>query len=263
MRAHQSKHINKLKVKTNTIIVSLFFSYLIAGNFISAQKKIKTPKLKFESSISLKIPEPSDITLSPSGNSFYIVSDDAILFETDLQGTVLRKSNVIKGIDFEGVWSDDKYVYVADETARKIHLYEHQDLKHVKTLNFSYSGGRNKGVESITYNKAKQVFVLITETDPSIIFETDSNFIQLNEKEWKASRDVSAATYHEDHIWLLSDEDMTVFKCNPLTYEVVGKWKINVLNPEGIAFDKNNRMIILSDDLERMYFFSHPELNQK
>lgn len=252
-----------MTVKTNTIIFTLLFYFLTASHYTSAQKRVKTPQLKFESSISLKIPEPSDIALSPSKNSFYIVSDNAIVYETDLQGTVLRKSEVIKGIDFEAVWADEKYVYVVDETTRKIHLLEHKDLKHIKTLNFTYSGGRNKGFESITYNKAKQAFVLITETEPSVIFETDSNFVQLNEKEWNHSRDVSAATYHQDHIWILSDEDMTVFKCDPLTYEVVGKWKINVLNPEGIVFDSSNRMIILSDDLERMYFFSHPEFTQK
>lgn len=249
-------------MKTNTIIFTALFFFGAIGSYASAQKKTKTPSLKFESSVSLKIPEPSDIALSPSGNSFYIVSDNAILLETDLQGTVIRKSDVVKGIDFEGVWSDDRYVYVADETTRKIHLYSHKDLAHEKTLNFSYPGGRNKGVESITYNAAKKAFVLITETDPSIIFETDSNFVQLNEKEWNNSRDVSAATYHNDHIWILSDEDMTVFKCDPLTYEVIDRWKINVLNPEGIAFH-NNQMMILSDDLERMYFFSHPEPTRK
>ena len=250
-------------MKKNTIIFTALFFLILVGNTVSAQKKPKVPTLKFESSVSLKIPEPSDITLSPSGKSFYIVSDNAILFETDLEGTVIRKTEAVKGIDFEAVWSDENYVYVADETTRKIHLYSHKVLKHEKTLNFAYSGGRNKGVESITFNKAKNTFILITETDPSVIFETDSNFVQLNEKEWTFSRDVSAATYHQEHIWILSDEDMTVFKCNPFTYEIVGQWKINVLNPEGIAFDNNNRMIILSDDLERMYFFNHPESVQK
>lgn len=250
-------------MKKHTLIFSILFSSLITGNWASAQKKTKAQPLKFESSVSIKIPEPSDIALSPSGKSFYIVSDNAILFETDLQGTVLRKSDIIKGIDFEGIWSDEHYIYLADETTRKVHLLNHSDLKPLRTLNFTYSGGRNKGIESITYNQAKKRFVLITESDPAIIFETDSNFVQLNEKEWNNSRDVSAATYYQDHIWILSDEDMTVFKCNPLTYEIIGKWKINVLNPEGIVFDKNNRMIILSDDLERMYFFTHPESTQK
>lgn len=245
-----------------TIIYTFVVAAISFGN-VFAQKKAKTPKIKFESSVSLKIPEPSDIALSPSGNSFYIVSDNAILFETNLEGKIIRKSDVIKGIDFEGVWSDEKYVYVVDETTRKIHLMSHKDLKQVRTLNFTYSGGRNKGVESITFNKAKNAFVIITETEPSMIFEVDSNFVQLNEVEWHHSRDVSAATYYQNHIWILSDEDMTVFKCNPTTYEVVGKWKINVLNPEGIAFDNNNRMIILSDDLERMYFFANPESSQK
>lgn len=244
-------------MKKHIIILSFCFSFF--GNFVFAQKKNKIQTIKFQSSISLKIPEPSDIALAPNGNSFYIVSDDAILFETDLQGNALRKSTEIKGIDFEAIHADEKYIYVVDETTRKIHLYNHTDLKHVKTLSFPYSGGRNKGIESITFNQAKNAFVLITEADPCLIFETDSNFVQRNEITWKHSRDVSAATYHDNHIWLLSDEDMTVFKCNPLTYQVVEKWKINVLNPEGIAFDKTERMIILSDDLERMYFFTNPE----
>lgn len=214
--------------------------------------------LNYDSWVYLDIPEPSDITLSRTGNSFYIVSDDGILFETDLRGNIIRRAS-FTGIDFEGVYADENAIYVVDETTRKIHQFSYSGLQLERTLTFPYSGARNSGFESITYNKQKGCFILITETNPVIIFEVDSNFRQLNEIKWNQSRDVSGATWYDGHIWILSDEDMMVFKCDPLTYRPLAKWEINVLNPEGIAFDENGQMYIVSDDLERLYFFKNPE----
>jgi uncharacterized protein YjiK len=120
-----------------------------------------------------------------------------------------------------------------------------------------YSGGRNKGFESLAFNEHKSCFVLITEKDPCIIIELDKDFRPTNEIRWTLARDISSATYYDNHIWLLSDEDMTVFKCNPKNYEVHSKWKINVHNPEGIVFHKE-KMLIVADDLERLYYFTQP-----
>jgi uncharacterized protein YjiK len=221
----------------------------------------KIPKLKFNRWVSVKIPEPSDICLSPDKNSFYIVSDNGILFETDLEGNIIRQSN-LTGIDFEGVHTDGKYIYVVDETPRKIHVVDIETFERVRTVEFPYQGGRNKGYEAITFNKHKNVFLLITEKEPVYIFEINKELTaRVNEFrfEHRNASDISAATYYDNHVWLLSDEGMTIFKCNPENYEVVAAWEINVLNPEGIAFLPDGSMVIAADDLERLYFFNNPE----
>jgi len=219
----------------------------------------KVKKLTPTSWKSIAVSEPSDICLHPNGDSFFIVSDDGFLFETDLKGNILRKADY-KGLDTEAVYADDNYVYAVEEFTRKIRLLDIKTLQVVRTLHYPYSGGRNKGYEAFTFNKAKNVFVLLTEKDPIYLFELNRDFQIINEVNLnKIARDISAATYYRDHLWLLSDEDMTVLKLNPISYTIVDKWQIPVLNPEGIAFDGKGNMMIISDDMQRMYFFESPD----
>lgn len=220
---------------------------------------IKIPSLKFTSWISIKVPEPSDIALAPDSQSYYVVSDDqAAVYQLDLEGRVLRQSKTL-GIDLEAVCARPDFLYVVDETPRKIYQLNYNNLEVNRTFNVPYSGGRNKGYEAIAYNETKKCFVLITEKDPVIIFELDLDFRQINEMYWKNARDISSATYYNGFMWLLSDEDMTVFKCDPKSYEIIQQWRINVHNPEGIVFN-GKQMLIIADDLERMYFFNNPEV---
>ena len=75
----------------------------------------------------------------------------------------------------------------------------------------------------------------------------------------KISRDISAATFYKDHLWLLGDEDMTVYKLNPKNYQVLNSLKLPVVNPEGLTFDTNGNLLILSDDMQLLYYFKNPE----
>ena len=219
----------------------------------------KIKKLKPERFVTLAIPEPSDLCFSFDKKSIFMVSDEGFLFETDKNGTIIRKAN-FEGVDCEAVFADEKFVYVVEETTREIKVFNLKDLTLEKTISLPYSGGRNKGYEAFTFNKSKNKYIVLTEKDPVFLFELDLEFKVFNKiKLEKIARDISAATYHNNFLWLLSDEDNTVFKLNPNNYEVLKKWKIKVLNPEGISFDENGNMLILSDDLKRLYFFKTPE----
>ncbi|MGK4567529.1 SdiA-regulated domain-containing protein [Flavobacterium sp. 3HN19-14] len=223
---------------------------------IYAQKAVS---IKPEKYISLDIPEPSDVCFRPDGKSMFIVSDNGFLFETDTEGKIIRKADYA-GLDNEAVYVDEKYVYAVEEVTRKIKIFDVNTLKLERTVNLPYSGGRNKGYEALTFNKAKNKFVILTEKDPVYLFELDADLKVVNEINMsKIARDISAATYYNNALWLLSDEDMTVFKLDPNTYEVLAKWKVPIINPEGIAFDKSGNLLIQSDDMKRLYFFKNPE----
>ena len=101
--------------------------------------------------------------------------------------------------------------------------------------------------------------VILTEKDPIYLFELNEDLSIYNEILLDGiARDISAATYHEDHLWLLSDEDRTVFKLNPNNYKVLGAWKFPIINPEGLVFNKKGQMVIVSDDMEKFFIFETP-----
>ena len=229
-----------------TFLMLLLFFY---GN---AQKLLPT-----ETWVSTEIPEPSDICLHPNGTSFFMVSDDGYLYEMDFQAKIIRQADY-QGYDCEGVYADEQFVYVVEEMTRKIKIFDIETLTLQRTIYVPYSGGRNKAYESLTFNKAKGVFVMFTEKDPIYLFELNKDFQVVNEIRMdKLARDISGATYYNDHLWVLSDEDRTIFKMNPKTYAVLDSWKLNVVNPEGIAFDKEGNLYIISDDMERLYKYTN------
>jgi uncharacterized protein YjiK len=220
----------------------------------------KIAKLKPVKSISVSIPEPSDICYHPKTDTFFIVSDNGILFETDRDGKILRKI-AQDDADFEAVYCDDQNTYAVDETHRNIYVYD-EALNKTKVVNVPFSGGRNRGYEAMAFNKNKSSFILVTEKDPITLFELDASFRITNQFDLsKIARDVSAAVYYDDFLWLLSDESMLVMKLNPMTYEVVGQWSLPVINPEGMAFDKDGNLLITCDDMQRIYYFNNPEKN--
>lgn len=225
--------------------------------FAFRNKDIPKHKLHFENFKSLKgIPEPSDIAYDQETGHFFIVSDHGILFETDLKGKVIRQA-AETGTDFEGVEIKNGYVFVADESGRKVYKYEKKDLKLSNTYATPYNGKPNKGFESITYNYSKNCFVLISEKNPTIIFEYNDSFKITNQYHFDKASDISAARYWKGAMYLLSDEDACILRCDPITYEVKEHYKFDILNPEGFVFDDSGNLTVVSDDLERIYFFKN------
>ncbi len=219
----------------------------------------KSTKVKPNQWISTKIPEPSDICMDPKTANFFVVSDDGILYETDQSGKINRKV-VEEDADFEAVYVDDNWVYAVNEKHRKVCIYDRLSLKKIRTLTVPYGGGRNRGFEALTFNSSTKKFILITEKDPITLFELDSNFQITNQIDLsKIARDISAASFYNDAIWLLSDEDRTVFKLDPISYEIKAKWQLPVINPEGLAFDQAGNVLITCDDMQRIYYFNKLE----
>ena len=219
-------------------------------------KEIPHCKFKFEGFKPLnKIPEPSDIVYDSASKHFFIVSDHGMLFECDLTGKIIRKAND-EGLDFEGVEVTDSFVYVSDETPRKVYKYNKTDLSLVRTYDVTWGGASNKAFESITYNPAKKCFILVSEA-PVVIIEYNNDFKEIGRQSFHGARDMSGARWYKGNIYLLSNLDETIFKCDPLTYDIKEYYKIDVLNPEGLAFDADGNVSVTSDDLQRIYFFKN------
>lgn len=214
-----------------------------------AQEKIKPVKVT-----NLKVPEPSDVCLSPDGSKLYIVSDNGYLYECSLEGEILREAEH-RGFDFEAVAAVGDEILVVEEMMRKIKVFRMKDLVQSRSIDLPYGGGRNKAYEALTFNAATQQYYLLTEKEPTYINVLNDKFEHLNQVRFKAARDISAATWNMGYLWLLSDEDATIFKVDPDNFAVLQSWRIPVINPEGLAFMPDGSLVITSDDLEKLYTF--------
>ena len=239
----------------------IFKKYILIGItlFSLSINAQKVGKLKPTKSVSVKIPEPSDICYDSKTDTFFIVSDTGVLYETDKDCKVLKKQDQ-KGTDFEAVYSDGSFVYAVDESNRTIYKYDIKTFKLIKSIVIPYDGARNKGYEAFDFNKTTNKYALLTESNPVLLFELDTDFKITNQTDLSAvASDISSARYYDGFLWLLSDEDMMLLKLNPTTFDVLKKWSLPVINPEGLAFDKNGNILISCDDMQRVYYFNNPE----
>ena len=215
--------------------------------------------LKHTWSKKLSIKEPSDICLNKTKDGFFFVSDDGILVETNLEGIVERKSP-FQGFDFEGVFADANGIYVMDERTRNVHSFNPADLSLKQSVEVNYNGGRNKGFESLTWNESKKCFIAFTEKEPTWVFELDQNFAVLNKQKVKGMSDISAAAFLNGKLFLLSDEDHAIFRYNPETYDLEKKFKLKIINPEGLCFGPDGSLYVVSDDMGILYRFDSSTL---
>ncbi len=218
-------------------------------------KDYKEIKTNFSYSRKLeKIPEPSDIVYDASSAHFFIVSDHGKLFECDTTGKILRKAD-FEGMDFEGVEVKDSFVYVSDETPRRVYKYRKSDLSLVDKYNVVWGGAMNRAYESIAYNYARSCFVMVGQ-QPPVIVEYDEHFKELRRQRFSTARDISGARWHNGQIYLLSNLDAGIYTCDPIDYSIRAFNKINVPNPEGVEL-VDGSLFIVSDNAQKMYVFNH------
>ncbi len=221
---------------------------LLCGGLVSAQSLKPTQKFK------IAIDEPSDIAYCTESNSCFVVSDNGQLYETSTEGKLVRKANLL-ATDLEGVFVRGEHVYAVDERLRKIYKLDRQTLTVKGVFTIPYYGPRNSGYEGMTFNPVKNCFVLVIEKNSPTILELDTQFRVINETVVKV-QDISAVTFQNGKLILLSDEEQAVLVLNPETYSIEKRFKIPVVNPEGISFLPDDRMMVLSDGMNKLFYFN-------
>lgn len=243
--------INSIKILKPVLII---VTSILLLSFIGLKNV-----LKYAEYVSLKIPEPSGISYCDVIDGFYIVSDNGFLYKTDKNGKVVSKADYV-GFDFEDVLFVDNQIFVVEEMTRDILVFNN-DLEKIKTYHIEYNGGRNKGFESIAYNPDNQHFYMAVEKEPCYIYEFDKHFNQINKTVFKNAGDISALTFYNNHLYVLSDEDNAVYRINKKTFEVIKTYYFSIINPEGICFNNKGQMYIVSDDMERLFTFDESLMN--
>lgn len=239
----------------------LVFPGLLASLGVAMAQR--PPLLHPSGSVAVQVDEPSDMAYVPGTVPplFHVVSDDGYVALMRADGSVVKRSGEV-AFDLEGALLHGAELLVVDERTRRILWMDTAGYRVTRRLTFPYAGGRNKGYEAILWNPAKQRFALITERDPVRITELDTAFRVVNEIDFdRGVRDISGATWHNGHPWLLADMDRELLKCDPQDFRVLERWTLPVLNPEGLAFGAEGTLYILSDDRQRLYTFPFQNTN--
>jgi uncharacterized protein YjiK len=227
-------------------IAILFF---LLSHLVKAQDALKPIKV-----LNSQCNEPSDILFL--NQRFWVLGDKAFLYEMTENAKV--KSTPISDFDLEGLATDGKYLYVSEETYQRIWVWDPQSGEVVKQIPFKHNGGRNEGVESLTYVAKEKSFYLATEKDPNIFYRTDEQFAIQEQFHIPGISEVSGMACYQGFSFVLSDEASTLFQVDFQNKKIIRQWKLPIINPEGVTFDDKGNLWICADDMQKIYQFNNP-----
>jgi uncharacterized protein YjiK len=217
------------------------------------------PMLRYTKKYKLQIAEPSDVCLSANKSSLYIVSDQGYLYETDFKGNIIRsKSGKLE--DCEGVAvKGNNEILVIEERKQNVQILDAGTFAIKSHITIPFKGKANSAFESITFDGTHWLF--FTEKSPCLLFIYSNELEFIEKKAVNMPADISAATWNNGKLWLLSDENAEVYLMKPSLTEIDKRFGINVKSAEGLAFLDDGSLVIVSDKNESLYYFNSPLLN--
>ena len=197
------------------------------------------------------IAKPTDIHTDLWKNIFYIVSEEGIIYLTDLKGKILKQSPKVRA-QFKAVFALSNEIYVSDKSNCLVHIYSrvYFDLQMSVLVPFEKKY-TNRGFTALTYNPIKRSFTLITKKDPLLIYELTPEALQLKniiDGTGSPILEVSAATYFQKKIWILSGKQKKIFAVDPMRYQILSTHALpaSIVDAEGLVFRRTWLYVVSS-----------------
>lgn len=201
--------------------------------------------------------EPSDLLYLDGSDEFLVLGDKAFLYRVNRSGERIGVLDV-SGFDLEAICEDDQNYYVSEETYQTILVIDKKTGVKIKDVPFKHAGGRNEGIEAMV-KMEDNTFLLATEKDPQIFFVCNNTFEVQETFHIEEIGEVSGMCYSNNKLYVLSDEEETIYEVDMRTRKVIRQWRMNVVNPEGIAMSLKKEIFIACDDMARIYTYSLPQ----
>ncbi|MEI6311229.1 MAG: SdiA-regulated domain-containing protein [Bacteroidota bacterium] len=230
----------------------MYYFLIIFCSYILNNQKI----IDYTAQSKIDIEEPSDIFFDIQTHHYFIVSDEGTLKVKDEQMKTIHTLKK-KGADFEAICVVDSFIYISEESSKRILQYDMNSYELVNTYDIHNFGSLNAGIEGLTYNKKTNTFFASYEKEPTAIIEFDIHFNQIRKVILKDVSDISSLYYYNNYLYVLSDEDASLLKFDPTSLHVVDKIKFKIINAEGVSFVDDNTFLIVSDASQKIYTFKY------
>lgn len=213
--------------------------------------------LKLLASYSLKVKEPSGLSLSLDKKSLWTVSDEGgRVYQVSLEGEILRQFKT--GLkDLEGIAVlDDSSLAVVSERTLQLRTFGMDGERRSEGV-IDLAKGGNNGPEALDYDPKEERYFVMKEKSPGMLIVLDKEMQELSRTEIHFAEDYSSIAHEpvRDHLWLLSDQSGNVHVVDH-QLNVMAEFSESVPQAEGIAVDyENRRMYLVSDKEERLYVF--------
>jgi uncharacterized protein YjiK len=213
----------------------------------------------------VKIPEASGICFSPHRGTLFVAHDEGIIYEISKEGKILRKKNLGK-LNLEGVACDDEKgrLLLAIEGKDNILIVKQKNFKKIGKININRNykkriilkkDWKKHGLEGICVVKnsiflSNQSKKFLPKKDPSIVIRVSKNVKKkgdILELYSHGHKDIAGLTYHDKHLFMVSDTENLLIKYDIEKKKVVGSAPLPKFAQEGVAFDDEENIYITND----------------
>jgi uncharacterized protein YjiK len=213
----------------------------------------------------VKIPEASGICFSKKTGTLFVVHDEGKIFEISKEGKILRKKSFGK-LNFEGVACDDEKgrLLLAIEGKDNVLLLKQKNLKKIGKININRNykkrvilkkDWKKHGLEGICIAKdsiflSNQSKKFLPKKDPSIVIRISKDAKKkedILELYPHGHKDIAGLTYHDNHLFMVSDTENLLIKYDVEKKKVVGTAPLPRFAQEGVAFDDEENIYITND----------------
>jgi uncharacterized protein YjiK len=205
----------------------------------------------------MSVDEPSDICPSSIANEFILLADKAFVYKMDQNGNIVSRLDFI-GYDLEAVCADEQHYYISEETFKEIYQIRKSDFVLEKTIPVQHGGGRNEGIEAMVYFPDSKKFILATEKGPQTMMEMDQSMSLISTFSIEGISEVSAMALYKGKWFVLSDEASTLYEVDFTTKKIRAQYWLPIINPEGISFTSEGKLLVVSDDMAKIFLFEIP-----
>jgi len=237
--------------------LSVFLFVVLLAFSCNKKQEESLKTLTFSVAQEIPVPESSGIDLTYDEKGFWVVSDqNSKVYLIDSWGNEIKNFKV-NGEGLEGITViDDNTLAVVLERTREVVILDTSG-KELKRAALELEGELNSGLEGITYDPKEKIFYILNEKRPRLLITLDQNLMELKRDTLNFSKDVSEIFFDDidNTLWILSDESQRLFNTD-LSGDLIKEFKIKVIQPEGITFNKTRtKLYIVSDKTENLYVF--------
>ena len=211
-------------------------------------------KSKILETYDLTINQASGLCFPSDTSSFFIVSDQGMLYQISMTGSLIKEFP-ITGNDFEGVTFDplSSCIYLCEERSGML-LKIDLNGNELESYAIMDQPGNN-GIEGLTFNRNLNEFYLLKEKNEGLLIKYSIESNIKKEVVLNFANDYSGLFYNEmtDKLWIVSHESKTITQCD-LEGNKIKTMSLPISGMEGIAVNKDEtEAYVVSDPNKKLY----------
>jgi uncharacterized protein YjiK len=248
-------HIRMVRLITTLFVLVCFIGMPGCGS--DKQEPEPGVNITLTSSYALTVDEPSGLALAADGQSLYTVSDQTNrIYHLNLTGETIATLPYV-GDDLEGIAYDSRtgnLWVVEEQLAEIVELNPAGYLRARHPVDFGMEA--MPALEGICFQgAAAEIFVLQEKNPPRILRLSDYAIAESWQPEFALDFSGITADAVSGRFWIVSDESGNLVNWD-LSDGVIDQFSLGFTKAEGVAFDGDKTIYVVSEAEARLYVFS-------